>query len=171
MGHEGSRACIGRKRSKESVDKWKKTIRERCLNDNEYKIRRDAHLLKMMKNSKLKYNLSEQLLEVAINYIVPNQYKYNGGGELGFKIFSHIPDFMNVNGQKKIINLNGCAFHCCPVCGLHHPFKVSDEKVREQDRKNLESAKKLGYEVLIVWEHELNNLDNVAQKIGLFNEL
>ena len=125
-----------------------------------------------VKNRKsINYNLSEQSLDKIIQENCPNQYKYNGIGQLGFRIYRHTPDFVNVDGQKKIIELNGCAWHMCDKCGKKHPCNKSKESIRERDGRNIINAEKLGYSVLVVWEHELKDKEKLAKKIAEFNNV
>lgn len=63
-----------------------------------------------------------------------------------------IPDFININGQKKIIELFGNYWH-----------KEGDEQTRK------EYFNKYGYETLIIWEEEMKNLENVKNKLINFN--
>ncbi len=116
------------------------------------------------------YNKTERALDEIIQRILPNQYKYNGGGQLGFRIYWHIPDFVNIDGQKKIIEMNGCLWHCCEQCNIQrHPMKKSVEFIRNRDKKHIEEAKKLGYKVLTIWEHDMGNEKLVIEKLLSFN--
>lgn len=40
---------------------------------------------------------------------------------------------------------------------------------KERDQRKLETYKKYGYETLIIWEHELKNLNKVEKKVLTFN--
>lgn len=81
------------------------------VNSDEYKAMRDIVFWNMLKNKKISnYNGKEQYLDKLLQKVCPNQYRYNGSGQLGFKIFRHTPDFVNVDGQKKIIEMSGCAW-------------------------------------------------------------
>jgi len=113
-------------------------------------------------------------IETKMSYLLrstlPGEYKYNGDGRLGLYFDGFAPDFPNVNGKKKVIEVFGCAFHCCPHCGiLHSPRNEDAIVVREKDEKRLSRIRKLGNEVLVIWEHELNNnVDDVKVKVRDF---
>ena len=88
-------------------------------------------------------------------------YKFNGDFRLGITIGGKIPDFVNVNGQKKVIELFGEPWH-----KLDSPFKVS---YRRTEKGTLEIYKKCGWSCLIIWHEELRNMKNVEDKINQFN--
>jgi len=63
-----------------------------------------------------------------------------------------VPDFININGQKKIIELYGDYWH------------RNDDP---QDRIDLFA--KYGYQTLIIWEHELKNEVELKDKLQEFS--
>lgn len=138
------------------------------VNNSEYR----EGLLQRVKDLRplSKMNKKEMYLEYILEIVCPQQYKYNGAGQLGLRIYRHIPDFINVNGQKKIIDLHGCAWHCCESCHSKHPMGKNESIIREQDAKHIINAKYLGYRVLVIWEHELSNEEALISKIKQFNE-
>ena len=106
----------------------------------------------------LKPNKSEQIL---INLINQNNlsYKFVGCGD--FILGGKNPDFLQCNGQKKIIELFGVYWH------LTKPgFKTRQEA--ENQRK--EVFTKYGFSTLIVWEDELKDVDKLLDKIRLFEK-
>lgn len=78
-------------------------------------------------------------------------YKFVGDGEI--IIGKYNPDFINCNGQKKLIELYGDYWH---------------KNDNPQDRINY--FKKYGFETLILWEHELDNKKLVFQRIKNFEQ-
>jgi len=101
-------------------------------------------------NSFHKINKIETKLDGILNTLFPNEYKYTGDGSI--IIEGKIPDFININGQKKIIELFGNYWH-----------KQEDEQIRK------EYFDKYGYKTLIIWEEEMTNLENVKNKLVEFN--
>ena len=87
-----------------------------------------------------------------VQNLIPNEYKYNGNFNLGITIGGKIPDFVNVNGKKKAIDLFGDYWH-----------EGEDPQVR------IDLFKKYGWELLVIWEHELKDKDAVIQKILKFH--
>lgn len=99
-------------------------------------------------------NKPETYLIKLLNKLLPKEYKFVGDGK--FFIFGFNPDFVNCNGQKKIIEMFGDYWH-----------NRTDAKKR--DILRLIAYKNYGYKTLIIWEHELKNLEKVTNKIKEFN--
>lgn len=107
-----------------------------------------------MKRCEIKPNRKEIKLNNLLCSLFPNEYKYVGDGQ--FFLAGKCPDFININGQKKIIELFGDFWHSKEITGR-------DREKEEQQRINLFA--KYGYKTLIIWERELKNLEKVKQKI------
>jgi len=99
-------------------------------------------------------NKKERLLNKILKGLLGNEYKFVGNGKVLIENFN--PDFINVNGQKKIIEHFGDYWHNLPG------YKI-------RDKKRLKIYRKYGYETLIIWEHELKDLTKVKNKIKVFN--
>ena len=104
----------------------------------------------------------ELKLDNLLRRLCPGEFKYNGNS-VGIVLGGYIPDFVNINGKKKIIDLFGCYWHCCKDCGQN-----DREGTRRFDRNRTVSLLKIGWEHLVVWEHELANIDSVGSKIENF---
>jgi len=87
-------------------------------------------------------NKLEKRVEELLNRIAPNQYKFVGDGKIYIHKFN--PDFINCNGQKKIIEVYGDYWHNLP-----------NYKIRDAER--LKVYKEYGYETLVLWESDINN--------------
>ena len=111
--------------------------------------------LKMGKYS-IKPNKPEKQLNKILQKALPKEYKYVGNFK--FWIDCYNPDFININGQKKIIELYGDYWH-------------NREDAQNRDVLRLKSYKKYGYKTLIVWERELKNLNKVKLRIKKFSQL
>jgi G:T-mismatch repair DNA endonuclease (very short patch repair protein) len=81
-------------------------------------------------------NKSEVVLLNLLERLFPDEYKYTG--DFSFMINGKNPDFVNVNGQKKIIELFGDYWH---------------KNSNPQDRIDIFTP--FGYKTLVIWEHEL----------------
>lgn len=101
-----------------------------------------------------KTNLSEKLLLKILNKTLPKEYKFVGNGKFTLERFC--PDFINTNGQKKIIELYGDYWH-------------NKKEVISRDKRRLKVYKKYGYKTLIVWDKELKNKEKLIEKILKFN--
>ena len=98
-------------------------------------------------------------IEKKVQYIIEKYnlpYRYTGNGE--FWIGGHNPDFVNINGEKTLIEVNGCFFHKCPVCNLANAIDVTG------DRFNV--YEKYGWKSIVIWGHELKR-DGWQEKVLL----
>lgn len=107
----------------------------------------------------LKPNNCERYLDFLLQNHCPDEWKYVGDGQI--IINGLCPDFINVNGKKKIIELFGDYWH--------NPKKIKLGYNRtEEGRKK--AFDRYGYSTLIVWEHELANEEKIVEKIKIFSE-
>ncbi len=98
-------------------------------------------------------NKKEELLEKLIK-LNNFPYKFVGNGKFAIEAFN--PDFINCNGQKKIIELYGDYWH-------------SKEKIKDRDKRRIQTYLKYGFKTLIIWEKELQNKVNVINRIQEFD--
>ena len=113
---------------------------------------RDRFIKAQRAGMKIYPNKPEKVLGKIISSL-SKDYKYTGDGS--FIIDGFNPDFINTNGQKKVIELFGTYWHKRP-------------EVIKRDKRRIKSYKKYGYKTLIVWEYELKNIDNVIKKVSNF---
>lgn len=109
------------------------------------------YIKKQMLARNVKQNKAEKRLESILNQLHPNEWKFVGDGQL--IISGKCPDFVNVNGQKKIIELFGNYWH---------------KGENSQDRIDVFTP--FGYQTLVIWEHELKNITRVKFRIHKFYE-
>jgi len=105
-----------------------------------------------MKASHIKPNKTELRLNGLLQRILPTEYKYVGDGK--FILANKCPDFVNVNGQKKIIELYGNYWHR-----------------GETGIERIALFRQYGFDTLIVWEDELKDEGNLKEKLLNFNEV
>jgi hypothetical protein len=94
-------------------------------------------------------NKPETIILNLLNQMYPNDWKYTG--DFSFTINGKNPDFTNINGQKKLIELFGDYWH---------------RGQNPEDRKKI--FREFGYDTLVIWERELKNLTKVKFKIHGF---
>lgn len=135
--------------SKETKKKYRNHMKK------QWKINKNEIVKKIMKGLQLKPNKPEKILSQLCLILFNRDYKYVGDGQVILEGFN--PDFINVNGQKKIIELYGNYWH-------------NKADYKERDKRRLKSYTRLGYKTLIIWEHELKDLDYVAGKLISFHE-
>jgi hypothetical protein len=119
------------------------------------------YVAKQMKAHGVKPNRKEKLLDRILQKEFPNEWKYVGDG--AFILEGLCPDWVNVNGKKKVIDLFGCFFHGCPV---HYPNVKVKDLLREDVRRAI--FQKYEYDLLVVWEHELENRNVLIDKLREF---
>jgi very-short-patch-repair endonuclease len=108
---------------------------------------------KTLKAQRKAMKLAPNKAEKKLNRILNKDYKFVGNGKIFFDGYN--PDFINVNGQKKIIELFGNYWHNKP-------------EVKLRDKKRIRTYAKYGYSTLVIWEHELNNAKKLKEKINEF---
>jgi len=82
----------------------------------------------------------ERLLEYILEDLFPGEWRYNE--KCWFMLGRRFPDFVNVNGKKKVIE----------VFGEHwHEFEEVQEKK--------DYYAQFGYETLVLWDYEIYNKD------------
>lgn len=94
-------------------------------------------------------NKCESKLMSILQSMYPEEWKFVGDGQI--VINGKCPDYINVNGQKKIIELWGERWH---------------QNDNPQDR--IEVFKPFGYETLIIWVKELESMKNLRHKLTAF---
>lgn len=94
----------------------------------------------------------EKHIDRLLGSLYPNEFKYNGRYECGITIDGLIPDFVNVNGKKQVIEVFGRYWH-----------PDANEVQEKQER-----YAKYGYPSLIIWDYELKDEKAVIQKIVEF---
>lgn len=159
------------------VEGWKKSKKWRkAVTSDEYKRKisnhskmmwadpeyKDRVVAKVRKALAKKPTLPERKLIKLLKRLLPNEYRYVGDGY--FVVGGLCPDFVNVKGQKKIIEVFGRAYHDPKVSFLDVPFHHT-----EKGRKLIFA--RYGYQTLIVWDDEFNNLPKLSQKIQCFHLL
>jgi hypothetical protein len=82
-----------------------------------------------------------------------------GCGEI-MVLGGRIPDFVNINGKKQIIELFGDYWH-----GEKHTGRTKEQ----EELLKINHYKQFGWDTLIIWENELKELENVKNRISAFS--
>jgi len=144
-----------------AIAKWKATrqARDNFKWSDEQKKRSSRYWLNFYVNNpdclikrglslNIRPNLPEQMILGIINKLkLP--YKYTGN--FGFWIEGKNPDFVNTNGQKKIIECWGVHWH-------------TEKELKQRDFL----FRQYGYKTLFIWDYELKDLLSIEQKIVEF---
>ncbi len=144
--------------SKSNTGKYRTEKLKRKLSRIFTKRWKDPNFQKKVQNScNLKPNKSEQKLGALLKELTFGDYKYVG--DFQFFLGGRNPDFMNVNGQKKLIELYGDYWHNKQKFPKKH-----------SPLERIKHFSKYGFDTLVIWESELkNNLEGVVDRILLFN--
>ncbi len=126
---------------------------------------REKMLIALSKGCLRRPTKPEQKLKEILDKYFPGEFGYNGDFSLHTLLIGLVPDFINLNGKKLLIEVFGDYWHTKRIRNWH---------ATEQGRKDIYSQ--LGYKTLIIWEHELiskkleNNLmeEEIAGKIRNF---
>lgn len=101
----------------------------------------------------VKPNKQEMLLGQIIDEVCPDMFEYNGDYRLGVSLNKCIPDFVNTNGKKQVIEFFGSYWH-----------KQSGRGEQEKIAKYRE----VGWNCLVVWDSELKDTGALKAKIRAF---
>ena len=104
---------------------------------------------KFLKSISRKPNNKERQIQSLLDSILPDEYLYNDGW---FILSYKIPDFVNINGKKKIIEFFGTYWHR-----------------NDNPQHRINRFAKVGYKTLVIWEDELKDIDKLKQKVIDFN--
>jgi len=144
----GNKNVLGYKKTPEQRASDSKNQLRRW-NDPEY---REQQIKAIIKASHIKPNKCEKKLSYILRSFIPGEFKYNGDLRLGFVLGGKVPDFVNINNRKQLIELYGNYWH-----------KGQDP----EDRIKL--FRQYGFDCLIIWENELcDNRDKLKDKIISF---
>ncbi len=151
---KGKRHTEEAKRKNSEAHKGKRASRETEFTTERMKaLYRDPQYIKKIANSwNIKPNKPEKIILALLENLYPGQWKYTG--DFSFVINGKCPDFVNCNGQKKIIELFGDYWH---------------RGQNPEDRAAIFAP--FGYMTLVLWEHELKDLKKTILKIQEFAEV
>ena len=116
-----------------------------------------------MKRMHAKPNKLESDVDIALQDICSKDYAYNGDFSCGVTIGGMIPDFVNVNGKKVVIEVFGDAFH-----DPSKAFVDVSWKRQEFGRKAVYAQ--FGFDCIILWESDLRKGDMKSYILSRFEE-
>lgn len=118
--------------------------RIKCWQNPEYRERQIKAVMKRSTPNKWELQLYSLLEKM-----YPGEWKFVGDGQV--IIAGKCPDFININGQKKIIELYGDFWH------------------RGDDPEERKAVfRPFGYETLVIWGSELRDVDTLKTKVFNF---
>jgi G:T-mismatch repair DNA endonuclease (very short patch repair protein) len=144
QGHHSKTAKFRAISSKRSKSTWEKMSAKEQL----------EKLNKMTKGRATRPNNAERKLDKLLASWFPSEYRMNVCGDV--RIGGKIPDFVNVNGKKSLVELFGNYWH-------GKEFTGTTEKKHEAMRKKHFS--KWGYSTVVVWEKELRDVSKLGSRL------
>lgn len=148
-----SKSQIGRKKSektKQKIGKTNSVVIKKKWKDPDY-----ARKVLTVNTP----NKSEIILDKFLQKICQSKYKFVGNGE--FVLDGKCPDFLNIDGKKKLIELYGDYWH-----GKNRTGKTK----KEAENERIFHFEHFGYDTLVIWESELKNLLVLKKRILKFNK-
>lgn len=137
------------KKTDEKVREYSKSLKNHWQ-DSEF---REKMVKAISSAARTQPNKAELKLFGVLQRILPGEYEINVKAEVMI-LGGKIPDFVNINSQKKVIELYGQYWH---------------RGDNPQDRINY--FKRLGWNTLVVWEQELEDENLLVQKLREFNRI
>ena len=92
----------------------------------------------------------EWFLNLHLEDRFPGEWMYNGDGSQGVVIGGKIPDFVNVNGKKEVIEVFGTYWH-------------GEDEVEQK----IAHYKKYGFKCIVLWDYECYFVKDVEGKLGV----
>ena len=118
-------------------------------------------------HSKISQTLFEEIRKI-IKDDLNIRYSNNGGELMLYNENEKKPYYYDFSYKKKIIEYNGDFWHANPkIYESNYNFnnEICASDVWERDKKKIDFAKKLGYDVFIVWDNEYKK-----DKIGILEK-
>jgi len=160
QANKGKQNTLGHKLTAEHIEKIRQNSK-RAWQDPESKLGTVEWFKKILAGTHLRPNKPERLLINILESNLPGEFAYNGDYSQGVILNRMCPDFININGEKCVIEVFGEAFH-----DPEKAWKPISWKSTEQGR--LELYGKVGFKCLIIWEKELKEPAKVLIKIRQF---
>ncbi len=160
VANKGKQNTLGHKLSEEH----KKKIRDGNLLRWQDGIKRTKWLTAIFQSTHRRPTKPERLLTELLEAKFPGHFAYNGDFSQGVTLNRMVPDFININGEKSVIEVFGDAFHRPEVAWKPIGYR-STEKGRT------EAYEELGYKCLIIWESDFKKPDAVVNKLSSFIEV
>lgn len=112
----------------------------------------EAYIKNVLSGINRKPTKPERKLDEILQKYFPNEWRYNGDFSMGITIGGKIPDFVNVNGKKQVIE----------VFSVYHDEKFLRKHFKEEiawhrtEFGTLATYSQCGFECIIFWERKLN---------------
>lgn len=118
------------------------------------------YIRKVIQGTSRRPTKPERILDSLLTEHFP-EFKYNGDFSLGITIGGMIPDFVNVNGKKQVIEVFG---------DYHHSPEFLGDKWQQTELGKIMLYNSLGWKCLVLWEYDIEALaqEELIDKIRYF---
>lgn len=157
------REMMSRAQIPSALKRWQNpTYRERQIEAAKQRWIDPEYVRKMAEAVNAKPNKLEQRIITICAKHAPD-FQWNGDFSLGVMIAGLVPDLVNVNGKKQVIEVLGDYFHSPKVMG---------DRWQGYELGKLMLYNSVGYRCLVLWEHEINGMsdEQIAQKVKTFSQ-
>ena len=124
----------------------------------------DPVFVKKLQESRIRRpnKVESYIIGICKKYHLP--FEYNGNYDLGITLGGMIPDLVNVNGKKQVIEIFGESFHDPETSNLEIGYKRTE-------KGRIEAYKALGFTPLILWYKEIRRCseEEIRDKISAFS--
>jgi very-short-patch-repair endonuclease len=117
-----------------------------------------AYVIMQIQKRGVQPNITETKFGEIFKRYFPD-FKYNGDGRLGVVLAGLVPDFVNTNGRKIVIEIFG---------EYYHGEKNKQLKWHQTELGRVMAYKSVGFNCLILWSKELRNEPELLAKIRSF---
>jgi len=119
------------------------------------------YVLMQIQKRGVKPNKTEQRYMDYFDLNFPD-FKYNGDGRLGVVLAGLVPDFVNVNGKKQVVEIFGEYFHS---------EKNKQLKWHQTEIGRISRYKEVGFDCLVIWSLEIKKPELLKEKMTMFNKV
>lgn len=144
-----------------ALKRWQNPeYRKNQINAQKAKWDNPEYVKQLLRSIGRKPNKLEQRLISICTQFLPD-FRYNGDFSLGVSICGLIPDFVNVNGKKQVIEVFGDYWHSPKIIG---------NDWRRGELGKIMMYNSVGWKCLVLWEHELKQLSDteILKKVSVF---
>jgi len=139
-------------------EKKRRSLRSKCLwQSKEYAEKTLSAILKSLARRPNK--LETRAIEL-LGKNFPNEWEYTGNGKV--ILGKLIPDFINVNGKKKVIEIFG---------EYWHTGERTKNRINLTERGRIKEYQKLGFGCLVLWDRDLEDEEKAIRLVKSFMEV
>jgi len=146
----GEHPCLGKHPNREA--RHNMSLARKGVDNTAYRMmwENPEYILKQMRASQAMPNkLEQRVIDIITEYELP--FTYNGDFRAGVTLGGLIPDFININSKKEVIEIFG---------NYWHSGKAIEGRWRRTEHGRIMAYNNLGYKSLILWENDINSKTN-----------